>query len=49
MIELGIQTPDQISPINILRNVADVDILAVIGLHVLKGHRLMVDNISIRL
>ena len=49
MIELGIQTPDHTPPICILLDVVDVDIPALIGLDVLDGHCLMVDNISNRL
>ena len=46
MIELSIQTPENIPLIHVLLNVVDVNIPALIGLDVLDGNFLMVDNIS---
>ena len=49
MIGLAIQTLDNIPTIYVLLDVVDVDIPALIGLDVLEGNFLMVDNISNRL
>ena len=49
MIELVIQTTDHIPPISILLDVVDVDIPALIGIDVLDGNCLKVDNMSNRL
>ena len=49
MIELSIQTPDHIPPINILLYVVDVDIPVLVGLDVLDGYCQVVDNTYNRL
>ena len=49
MIELAIQTPDNIPPIHILLDVVDMGVPALIGFDVLDANCLMVNNISNRL
>ena len=49
MIELTAKPPDHIPPINDLLEVVDVDIPDLLGLDVLDGHILVLDNVTNRL
>ena len=49
MVHLSIETQNNISPIDILVDLDDVDISALIGLHVLEVNCLMVDSLFSRL
>ena len=49
MIELAVKTPDHIPPINDMLDVVEVDIPALLGLDLLDGHGLVIDNVTNRL
>ena len=49
MVDPAIKTPDHVPRINVMLDVVDVDIPALLGLDVLDGNSLIVENVTNRL